>query len=256
MKNYAFHHQWEGVNEGQIFEALAQYCGSQPIETTTPQAAKAAAKRLGKRVTAASEKLELTVLRSAMVARPPPKDRFDALKCTAIHTFVDCAATVVNGKVLAILTMDQAPGEVKRTPRCHAYLFKSKSQATALMHLIELKLATGRDHMHNTMTQQTTPPVLENMASGHDSSFVSELQPQRDPEKVAAQLLAFYGKHAPGTKSKEGLLNVIDKCVAEGFEWLDEPLKKKYAHLPPYPPPKKKCPDLRCFSCQPYQMLS
>ena len=82
-----------------MFGALAQYCGSQPIETTTPQAIKAAAKKLGKRASAASEKLELTVLRSAMVARQPAKGRFDDLKCAAIHSFVDCAATVVNGKV-------------------------------------------------------------------------------------------------------------------------------------------------------------
>ena len=147
-------------------------------------------------------------------------------------------------QVLAILTMDQVPGELKRTPRCHAYVFKNKSEATALTTLIEARLAAGRDHMHNAMAQSATPPVLENMASGPGDGGGGG----RDPEKVAAQLLAFYGKHAPGTKTKESLSNVIAKCVAEGFEWLDAPLKKKYITTPPRLPP-----EWRLFPCRPFQ---
>ena len=46
--------------------------------------------------------------------------------------------------------------------------------------------------------------------------------------KLAAQLAAYYGKHAPGTKSAVELAPVAERCSRTGVEWLDRPLQSKY----------------------------
>ena len=46
--------------------------------------------------------------------------------------------------------------------------------------------------------------------------------------KLAAQIGAYYGKHAPGTKSEVELAPVAERCSRTGVEWLDGPLQSKY----------------------------